>query len=95
MPELIGQLGLAVVVFPLLASMLSLFAAWHLAAEHARLSMVSQQLRKVLEPCAPGGVESPSRLVERIPRLPIGLVVAAESSFSILNGLILVFLSSA
>ncbi|MEW6567422.1 MAG: hypothetical protein AB1449_04480 [Chloroflexota bacterium] len=97
-PGVIARLRLAVLVFPLLGTALGLFAAWHLAAEYARFSRVSEAVRRLLGPLAPGPVVGANPALEKILGLRIGwvlpaafLVAAIPGSFA--NALILLLLA--
>jgi len=53
-PEIVSKLGHGILIFPSLALLLSLAAAWHLGAEYSRLKVVNEKYRSLLGNYRPG-----------------------------------------
>jgi len=74
-PELITQLGKLIIVFPVIAFLLSIFAAWHLLSEYARLLKVMQKYRLVQGPYQPKQISGSDLILPKFWMQPIGVVV--------------------
>jgi len=96
LPNLIGQLQLAVLVFPFIAFLLAIFSAWHISAEYARLVPITQKYKAMLGEYNPESLPS-NTLFQQFLKLPIGWMVAIAFLFvafvvEFLNTIILVWL---
>jgi len=56
-PSMIEDLGVYVLIFPILAFLLGVFSSWHLAAEYSRLSLVDKRFRPFLREFRPGKIK--------------------------------------
>lgn len=83
LPELIGKLGKATLVFPVLAFVLCMFGAWLMAALYIRFVSVNRKYRALLGDFDPND-EDHSRLILRVFGVSLGKVVVA---FFVLFGL--------
>jgi hypothetical protein len=96
-PDLIKDLGVVVLVFPFLSFSISIFAAWHLSAEYARLTKVTEKLREVQGRYAPQPIDTENLIIRLILRLKIGWVVpisfiVVAIPLSVLNAILLISL---
>jgi hypothetical protein len=75
-PDIITKLGLAVLIFPVLAFLLSGFAAYLTAVQYKLYKLTDHKFRSLLGPYKPD--DPPYRNpVDRIFRIPLGLSIAA------------------
>lgn len=73
--EILDDLGIMVLFFPVLASLIAGFASWHIAAEYSRLRKVDKKYRDVLGDFAPDHIIEPLFPIGWLWKLPIGWVV--------------------
>ncbi len=73
--DLVDKLGLMVLFFPFLASLIAVFASWHVAAEYSRLRKVDRRYRDLLGRFAPDPIVEKPFPVGWLWKLPIGWVV--------------------
>jgi len=74
-PDLVNDLRYFVLFFPALASLLALFAAWHIAAEYSRLIKVDARYRALSGKYAPESISGPLFPIGWLWRIPIGWAV--------------------
>ncbi len=79
LPDVIARLGMAVLVFPALAALLSIFAAYLLVVEYALYKTLDRKYRSLLGSYSPG--DMPGHGFYRLFRTAIGKVVAGAFLF--------------
>lgn len=97
LPDLISKLGSAIFVFPVMAFLLSVFAAYLLIVQYMLYKLVDRKYRSLLGIYNPGDI--PNTPITRVFRISIGKILAGLFLFfavigQFLNGLILYWLVS-
>lgn len=95
LPNLIGKLGFAVLVFPILAALLSIFASYLMIVLYMLYKLVDRKYRSLLGEYNPGDI--PERPINRPFRISIGkILVGVFLCFAFIgqffNGLVLSWL---
>lgn len=74
-PDVITKLGKNVLIFPIMAGFIALFAAWHLGSEYSRILKVTNKYRIVLGKFAPEPVAKNPWYVRWFFKWSIGKIV--------------------
>jgi hypothetical protein len=74
LPDIIAKLGLAVLVFPVLACLLAVFAAYVLIVQYMLYKLADRKYRSLLGSYNPGDI--PDKPINRLFRISIGKVLA-------------------
>ena len=96
LPDLIKKLGLAVLVFPIMASILSVFGAYLMAVQYKLYKQVDRKFRTLLAPYNPEDIPA-NTFINRLFRNSIGTIITvAFLSYAVLvgffNSLVLILL---
>lgn len=95
LPDLIQKLGFAVFVFPIMASLLSIFAAYLVAVQYMLYKQADRKYRSLLGKYTPEDI--PNKPINRVFRISIGKVLSAvflclAIIVEFANGLVLLWL---
>lgn len=94
--DLIGKLGFAIIVFPIMASLLAVFAAYLVMVQYLLYKQVDRKFRSLLGKYNPEEISN-NRFIDRIFRISIGKIVGVFFLFfaiiiEFINGFVLFWL---